>query len=149
MAVINDITMLRVVLTGAALIREREHGTVEHLLDRPEIMIAKIWATGLIIIVVAILSLWFVVYGALRVPLPGATLLFIAGSVLYEISLGAHGILLATLRARWAVRFVGGPGSGYSRPAVGQCESPWCRSAAVFFIVSLGNGREHLVGEVV
>ena len=62
MAVINDITMLTVVLTGAALIREREHGTVEHLLVMPvrpaEIMIAKIWANGLVIVVVAILSLW-------------------------------------------------------------------------------------------
>ena len=47
-------------------------------------------------IVVAILSLWFVVPGALRVPLSGATLLFIAGSVLYEISVGALGILLVT-----------------------------------------------------
>jgi ABC-2 type transport system permease protein len=92
--------MLTVVLTGAALIRGREHGTVEHLLVMPvrpaEIMIAKIWANGLVIIVVAILSLWFVVHGALRVPLAGATLLFIAGSVLYEISVGALGILLAT-----------------------------------------------------
>ena len=65
MAVINDITMLAVILTGSALIREREHGTVEHLLVMPvrpaEIMIAKIWANGLVIVVAAILSLWFVV----------------------------------------------------------------------------------------
>ena len=32
MQVINNITMLAVILTGAALIREREQGTVEHLL---------------------------------------------------------------------------------------------------------------------
>jgi len=29
--VINQITMLAIILTGAALIREREHGTIEHL----------------------------------------------------------------------------------------------------------------------
>ncbi|HYP63505.1 MAG TPA: ABC transporter permease, partial [Acidocella sp.] len=29
--VINSITMLSIILTGAALIREREHGTIEHL----------------------------------------------------------------------------------------------------------------------
>ena len=75
MAVINDITMLTVVLTGAALIREREHGTVEHLLVMPvrpaEIMIAKIWANGLVIVLVAALSLVLVCHVALRVPLAG------------------------------------------------------------------------------
>ena len=30
-AIINQITLLTVILTGAALIREREHGTLEHL----------------------------------------------------------------------------------------------------------------------
>ena len=103
MAVINDITMLTVVLTGAALIREREHGTVEHLLVMPvrpaEIMIAKICANGLVIVAVAILSLWFVVHSLRRVPLSGSTLLFIAGTVLYVISVAALGILLATFTA--------------------------------------------------
>jgi ABC-2 type transport system permease protein len=100
MAVINDITMLAVVLTGAALIREREHGTVEHLLVMParptEIMVAKIWANGLVIVAVATLSLWFVVHALLQVPLAGSTLLFLSGTVLYQISVGALGILLAT-----------------------------------------------------
>jgi ABC-2 type transport system permease protein len=35
MQVVNNITMLAVILTGAALIREREHGTIEHLLVMP------------------------------------------------------------------------------------------------------------------
>ena len=100
MAVINNITMLTIVLTGAALIREREHGTVEHLLVMPvrpaEIMTAKIWANGLVIVVVAILSLWFVVHSVLRVPLSGSMPLFLGGTVLYEISVAALGILLAT-----------------------------------------------------
>jgi ABC-2 type transport system permease protein len=50
-ALINQITTLTVVLTGAALIREREHGTIEHLLTLPltpfEIAISKVWADGL------------------------------------------------------------------------------------------------------
>ena len=100
MAVINAITMLVIVLTGAALIREREHGTVEHLLVMPvrpaEIMIAKIWANGLVIVLVAALSLWLVCHVALRVPLAGSTLLFLAGTLLYQVSVGALGILLAT-----------------------------------------------------
>jgi ABC-2 type transport system permease protein len=100
MGEINNITMLAVVLTGAALIREREHGTVEHLLVMPvrpvEIMLAKIWANGLVIIAVALLSLWLVVHGLLRVPLAGSTTLFLGGAVLYEFSVAALGILLAT-----------------------------------------------------
>jgi ABC-2 type transport system permease protein len=100
MAVINDITMLTVVLTGAALIREREHGTVEHLLVMPvrpaEIMIAKIWANGLVIVLVAAISLVLVCHVALRVPLAGSMLLFLAGTLVYQVSVGALGILLAT-----------------------------------------------------
>jgi ABC-2 type transport system permease protein len=34
-AVINNVTQLGILLTGAALIREREHGTIEHLLVMP------------------------------------------------------------------------------------------------------------------
>jgi ABC-2 type transport system permease protein len=100
MAVINNITALAVILTGSALIREREHGTVEHLLVMPvqpaEIMIAKIWANGFVIVTVATLSLWLVVHGLIRVPLAGSVALFVAGAVLYQISVGALGILLAT-----------------------------------------------------
>ena len=59
MAIINNITMLAIVLTGSALIREREHGTIEHLLVMPvtpfEIMMAKIWSMGLVVLVVSAL----------------------------------------------------------------------------------------------
>lgn len=65
MAIINNITMLAIVLTGSALIREREHGTIEHLLVMPvtpfEIMMAKIWSMGLVVLVVSGLSLMLMV----------------------------------------------------------------------------------------
>ncbi|HAJ6484335.1 TPA: ABC-2 transporter permease [Escherichia coli] len=65
MAIINNITMLAIVLTGSALIREREHGTVEHLLVMPitpfEIMMAKVWSMGLVVLVVSGLSLGLLV----------------------------------------------------------------------------------------
>jgi ABC-2 type transport system permease protein len=100
MAIVNMITMLTVILTGAALIREREHGTIEHLLVMPvnptEIMVAKIWANGLAIVVAALLSLWLVVHGLLHVPMAGSMILFIVGAVLYVVSVAALGILLAT-----------------------------------------------------
>lgn len=100
MAVVNNITMLAIVLIGAALIREREHGTVEHLLVMPvrpaEIMLAKIWANGLVISACATASVWFVVHKMIGVPLAGSLPLFVAGIVGYQLSVGALAILLAT-----------------------------------------------------
>jgi ABC-2 type transport system permease protein len=101
MQVINNITMLSVILCGAALIREREHGTIEHLLVMPvtptDIMLAKMWANGLVIVLAAILSLRIVVQGLLHVPIAGSMVLFAAGAVLYQLTVTGLGILLATL----------------------------------------------------
>jgi len=101
MEIVNNVTLLAMILTGAALIREREHGTIEHLLVMPvrsaDIMIAKIWANGLIIIVAASISLTLIVQGALQVPIIGSQLLFIAGAVVYLFSITSLGILLATM----------------------------------------------------
>ncbi|SFU21869.1 ABC transporter permease [Sedimentitalea nanhaiensis] len=100
MQIINNITILSILLTGAALIREREHGTIEHLLVMPvtpsEIMVAKIWANGLVIVIAAILSLWIVVQTVLAVPIAGSITLFVSGAVLYLVSVTGLGILLAT-----------------------------------------------------
>jgi ABC-2 type transport system permease protein len=101
MEIINNVTMLSIVLTGAALIREREHGTIEHLLVMPltplEIMMAKVWANGLVILVAAGLSLWVVVEILLQVPVAGSKPLFLAGTALYLFFATALGIFLATL----------------------------------------------------
>src|SRR5262249_33302832 len=84
MQVINNLTLLTVILTGAALIREREQGTVEHLLVMPvipaEIMLSKALANGLVILIAAGLSLNLVVQWWLQVPIAGSLLLFIGGS---------------------------------------------------------------------
>lgn len=101
MQIINNVTVLAMILTGAALIREREHGTIEHLLVMPvtsaEIMISKVWANGTIIIIAASLSLLIVVEGFLQVPIAGSKALFIAGAILYLFSITSLGILLATI----------------------------------------------------
>ena len=101
MQVINSITLLTVILTGAALIREREQGTVEHLLVMPvvptEIMLAKIIANGLVILVAAGLSLALVVQWWLQVPIAGSLTLFLAGAGLYVFAVAALGIMLGTL----------------------------------------------------
>jgi ABC-2 type transport system permease protein len=103
MQVINNLTLLTVILTGAALIREREQGTVEHLLVMPvvpaEIMLAKILANGLFILVAAELSLLLVVQWWLQVPIAGSTLLFLGGSCFYVFTVAALGILLGTIAA--------------------------------------------------
>ena len=100
MSVVSNLTLLAIILTGAALLREREHGTVEHLLVMPvrpaEIMTAKIWANGLVVTVAATASVLLVVHAVIGVPLAGSILLFIAGTILYQVSVGALGILLAT-----------------------------------------------------
>jgi ABC-2 type transport system permease protein len=99
--VINQITLLTVILTGAALIREREQGTVEHLLVMPvvpaEIMLAKMLANGLVILVAAMLSLQFIVHMWIGAPINGSIFLFLLGAALYALVVAALGILLGTL----------------------------------------------------
>ncbi|WP_257388422.1 ABC transporter permease [Tahibacter caeni] len=101
MEIINSVTMLSIILTGAALIREREHGTVEHLLVMPvtpaQIMLAKVWAMGLVVLTAAALSLALVVRGLLQVPVEGSVTLFLAGAALHLFATTSMGIYLATL----------------------------------------------------
>jgi ABC-2 type transport system permease protein len=101
MKIIDHITMLSVILTGAALIREREHGTLEHLLVMPltpfQIMAAKVWANGAVVLVAAGLSLWLVVRGALGVPIAGSVPLFLFGAALHLFSATSLGIFLGTI----------------------------------------------------
>ncbi len=99
--VINNISVLAIFLTGAAVLREREHGNIEHLLVMPlkpfELMFAKIWANGLVVVVAALLSLFLVVKGAIGVPIAGSVPLFAAGLCIYLFSVTALGIMLSTL----------------------------------------------------
>lgn len=101
MQVLNSVTLLTIILTGAALIREREQGTVEHLLVMPvtpvEIMLAKMTANALVIMAAAVASLIVVVEGVLGVPVAGSLLLFVLGTAIYAFAVAALGILLGTL----------------------------------------------------
>jgi ABC-2 type transport system permease protein len=100
MEIINNVTMLSIILTGAALIREREHGTIEHLLVMPvtpaEIMLAKVWSMGAVVLLAAGLSLVFVVQGLIRVPIEGSVSLFLAGTALHLFATTSLGIFMAT-----------------------------------------------------
>ncbi len=104
----DQLSMLVIILTGAALLREREHGTIEHLLVMPltafEIALAKVWANGLVIIVAFACSLLLVVEGVLEVPIAGSRGLLLFGTVIYVFAAAAIGIFLGTI-ARTMAQF--------------------------------------------
>ncbi|HVY15355.1 MAG TPA: ABC transporter permease [Rhodopila sp.] len=101
MGIISSITMLAIVLAGAAVVREREHGTMDHLMVMPltpfEIAMSKIWANGLVILTAAALSLYFVVRGFLHIPIAGSIPLFLAGVAIYLFFATSIGIFLGTI----------------------------------------------------
>lgn len=100
-ALIGQIMWLTTILTGAAMIREREHGTIEHLLAMPlaplDIAMAKIWANAAVVLVAAGLSLAFVMQGMLGITIAGSKSLFLAGTALFLFTATALGVFLATL----------------------------------------------------
>jgi ABC-2 type transport system permease protein len=101
MELVSQVTMLSIILTGAALIREREHGTVEHLLVMPvtptEIMLAKVWSMALVVLLAATVSLSVVIQGVLQVPIEGSVSLFLVGAALHLFATTSMGIFMATL----------------------------------------------------
>ena len=101
MGILNSISMLAIILAGAAIVREREHGTMDHLMVMPltpfEIAMSKIWANGLVIAIATALSLYIVVHAMLSVPIVGSVPLFMVGVVLYLFFATAIGIFLGTV----------------------------------------------------
>jgi ABC-2 type transport system permease protein len=101
MGIINNITMLGIILAGAAIVREREHGTMDHLLVMPltpfEIAMSKVWANALVITIAAGLSLYLVVRTLLHVPIVGSVPLFMLGVAIYLFFTCAIGIFLGTV----------------------------------------------------
>lgn len=101
LGIINNITMLSIILSGAALIREREHGTIEHLLVMPvsptEIMLSKVWSMGLVVFCASWFSLIFVVQKILGVQIQGSIGLFMLGTALHLFATTSMGIFLACI----------------------------------------------------
>jgi len=99
--IINNVTILAILLTGTALLREREHGTLEHLLVLPltafEIMAAKVWTSILVVVLCTWLSLEFIVKKALGVPLAGSMGLYLSVTALYLFACTALAVFLTTL----------------------------------------------------
>ena len=101
MGIINNVSMLGIILAGAAVVREREHGTMDHLLVMPltpfEIAMSKVWANSLVITVAVGLSLYVVVRAILEIPIAGSIPLFMVGVVIYLFFATAIGIFFGTV----------------------------------------------------
>lgn len=95
------VTLLSMVLPAATLLREREHGTVEHLLAMPlrplELMLSKVWPNTVIVTLGAVLSLYLIVYGLFEAPARGSVMAFAGGTILFQFTTAGLGILLATV----------------------------------------------------
>ena len=107
-ALLDLISVLSIALTGAAFLREREHGTIEHLLVMPlsafEIATAKVLANGLAIMIAFATSMAFVVEWGIGVPIAGSRPLLFMGAFVYLFSAAAIGIFLGTV-ARTMAQF--------------------------------------------
>lgn len=108
MTIIDRVTMISLLLAGAALIREREHGTIEHLLVMPvtpfEIMMSKVWSMGAVVLFATGIALVAIVQGLLHTPIQGSRALFLFAGALNVASMTSMGIFLATM-ARTMAQF--------------------------------------------
>ncbi len=98
---IQNITMLAILLTGAALIRERERGTIEHLLVMPvtsmEIVLSKVVANGIVILLASFLCIQFTIRQWIGVEINGSIALFLLASALYLFFTTGLGLFLGTI----------------------------------------------------
>jgi ABC-2 type transport system permease protein len=62
-----------------------------------EIMLAKVWSMGLVVLLAAWVSITFVVRGILHVPVAGSLALFFAGAALCLFATTSMGIFMATV----------------------------------------------------
>ncbi len=94
------IFLLSAVLPAMALLRERERGTIEHLLVMPltpvEIMLAKVWSNALVVLIGAALCTVLTVRYVVGVPIQGSPLLFVFGVLVFQFTATGLGIMLAT-----------------------------------------------------
>lgn len=100
MQIVSNAALLAMLLVGAAIIREKERGTIEHLLVMPvnafEITLSKVISNAVVITVASIVSLYLVVHLWLGVPLVGSVPLFVLSLVIFLFAVGSLGILLST-----------------------------------------------------
>ncbi|SMX48866.1 ABC transporter permease [Maliponia aquimaris] len=100
-SLLNQLSLLTIALTGAAMLREREQGTIEHLMVMPltpfEIALSKVLANVVVVLAAFTLSLIFIVQGVLQVPVAGSVPLLLAGTAVYLAAAAAIGMFLGTM----------------------------------------------------
>lgn len=99
--IINNIVMISILLSGSALVREREHGTIEHLLVMPlrafEIMLSKILSACLVILICVTFSLTIVLELILQIPISGSIPLFLLCTFLVLFATTSMGVFMGTI----------------------------------------------------
>jgi ABC-2 type transport system permease protein len=95
------ITLFSVLLPGAAMVREKERGTVEQLLVAPlsafQIMFPKVLAMTTVILIGCAISLTVVITGIFHVPIKGSLTLFFAVTALYVFTTAGLGLFISTI----------------------------------------------------
>lgn len=103
---LNVITLFSLLLPAAAMVREKERGTIEQLLVSPlsplQIMIPKIVAMVAVILGGTALGLFGILVPVFAVPVAGSLLLFFVLTTLYVSTLAGIGILIATMTRNMA-----------------------------------------------
>ena len=99
--IINNIVMISILLSAASLVREREHGTIEHLMVMPltsfEIMISKILAVCIIVLLGVCFSIFFVVEAFLEIPISGSIPLYLFSTFLVLFATTSMGVFIGTV----------------------------------------------------
>lgn len=95
------ITLVSILLPAAAMVREKEYGTLEQLLVTPlsavEIMLAKVVSMTSIILAASLLSLFLVIYPIFSLPWRGGLVFFLLSTALYVFCANGVGLLIATV----------------------------------------------------
>ncbi len=103
---LNLITLFCILLPGAALVREKERGTVEQLMVSPltptQIMLPKVLAMSLVILGAAALGIGAIGVPLFGLPIRGSLPLFFAVTALYVFTVSGLGLFIATLARNMA-----------------------------------------------
>ena len=95
------ITMLSIMLPAAAMVREKERGTVEQLLVSPltplEIMLPKVLAMTMVILVGVTLAVFGVLGPVFNIPFRGSMTLFYVLTAIYVFSTAGFGLAISTM----------------------------------------------------
>jgi ABC-2 type transport system permease protein len=98
---LNVITAFSILLPAAAMVREKERGTIEQLLVSPltpiQVMLPKTLAMMLVIQLGIVISLLTVLVPVFHVPIQGSLPLFFCITTLYIINLSGLGLFIATV----------------------------------------------------